>query len=117
MYQRLQPILHLQDLSSEQDFYLRLGFTLHYATADFVAFSHGDAILFGLQQDPAGDAAYFSQQMEWQFGVTDVQAVATLCEAAALPILEPLHQTPWGEWVVVVQSPNGYRVVFEGPLT
>jgi predicted enzyme related to lactoylglutathione lyase len=117
MFQRLQPILHVQNVASEKAFYLALGFEVQYEAADFVAFSYGDVILFGLQQDSLGDAPTFGAQMEWQFGVTSVQSVADRCGEAGLLVVEPPHEKPWGEWMVIVQSPNGYRVVFEGPLT
>lgn len=117
MYTRLQPILYVRHLEAEKEFYRKLGFSIIHEEDDFTAISHGDTILFGLQvKKERGNATSAEQQFIWQIGTRSVEAVCQLCEKEGLSIGEgPLLQG-WGEWTVAVHSPNGYRVVFEGPL-
>ncbi len=117
MYTRLQPILSVRNLAAEKDFYQKLGFILAYDTADFVAFSYGTTILFGLQHNEAADLSGMEQQLLWQIGTSSVRAVEERCLAAQLDIMEAPQLQPWGEWTLKVQSPNGYTVIFEGPET
>ena len=112
MYTRLQPILLVRDLAGEARFYERLGFTLAAHGPDFASASYGEQILFGLQRD-AGAA--LGRDLVWQIGCTSVAAVARRCAAEGIELAEPLTEQPWGEWTMAVESPNGYRVIFEGP--
>ena len=59
--------------------------------------------------------AAFEQQMYWQFGVDSVRDVARQCEREGLSIETPMTLQTWGEWVLVLRSPGGYRIAFEGP--
>jgi len=116
VYTRLQPILYVRDLATEKEFYRKLGFSVAYEKDDFAAMSYRDTILFGLQVKEGSNAASFEQQLIWQIGVQSVEAVCKLCEQEGLSIGEGPVLQDWGEWTVTVRSPNGYRVVFEGPL-
>lgn len=114
MFTRLQPILRVHDLDAERDFYLALGFTLQSQGDGFVALSDGASILFGLEQDQRADPEALGQLLTWQFGVDSVGALAEHAEAMGIPIIELPRYESWGEWTVALQSPNGFRVIFEG---
>jgi catechol 2,3-dioxygenase-like lactoylglutathione lyase family enzyme len=113
MYTRLQPILFVQDLGAEVDFYTRLGFEVVHESADFVGLAYGDTILFGLQIRPDGWPLR-AQPLIWQIGTDDIDAVHRRCLREGLEVVaEPAIQS-WGEWLMRVKSPGGYHVVFEG---
>jgi catechol 2,3-dioxygenase-like lactoylglutathione lyase family enzyme len=116
MYTRLQPVLNVQDVTAEKAFYTSLGFHVNYESEDFLALAYDEGILFGLQHAPQSDPAQFQQQMVWQIGTSSVDAVAQRCMQHHIPIIQPVTLQDWGEWTLIVRSPNGYRVVFEGPL-
>ncbi len=115
MFTRLQPILFVHDLASEMNFYTLLGFQASHQTQDFVAVSAGESILFGLQAQPDFDPPSAAIQMIWQIGLRSVRDAYALCVEAELPIKDEPARMDWGEWTMAVESPNGYRVVFEGP--
>jgi len=113
-YTRLQSILFVKELQTEIEFYSLLGFEISYQTQRFVAFSHGDCILFGLQEKPGIDTIGFAEYAIWQIGVENIYIVYELCEHAGIRILQEPTLQEWGEWVMKVLSPNGYTIVFEG---
>lgn len=115
MFTRIQPILFVHNLTSEIDFYTLLGFKTLQQNQDFVAVSAEETILFGLQARADFDPSSAANQMIWQIGVRSVQEVYELCIEAALPIKDEPAKMDWDEWTMAVESPNGYRVVFEGP--
>jgi catechol 2,3-dioxygenase-like lactoylglutathione lyase family enzyme len=102
-------------METEKQFYVRLGFTVVYQVEGFVALASGEQVLFGLQEAEQGDPAAFEQQMRWQFGVGSVREVARHCGRLGLPVEMPMTLQAWGEWMLVLRSPNGYRIAFEGP--
>jgi catechol 2,3-dioxygenase-like lactoylglutathione lyase family enzyme len=115
MFNRLQPILNVRSVQAEREFYVRLGFEVSHESDGFVALSCGAPVLFGLQQGEQGDPASFERQMYWQFGVDSVGDLARRCEREGIPIESPPALQEWGEWVLTLRSPSGYRVTFEGP--
>lgn len=112
---RLQPILNVRNVEAEKQFYVCLGFTVAYQADGFVALALGDGLLFGLRQTERADPTAFEQQMYWQFGVESVRDVARQCDREGLSIETPMTVQTWGEWVLVLRSPGGYRIAFEGP--
>jgi catechol 2,3-dioxygenase-like lactoylglutathione lyase family enzyme len=115
VYKRLQPILNVRNLETEKLFYVQMGFKVAYQSTGFAAVQFGDQILFGLQESTQGDPAAFEQQMIWQFGVDSVRAIAQHCEREKIPVEKPMALQSWGEWLIVLRSPDGYRIAFEGP--
>lgn len=113
MFTQLRPILFVDDLPAEIDFYQRLGFQLEFQTGDFAGLVFGKPILFGLQQRP-GARFETAQPIIWQIATDDITAVLERCQQEHMPILQPPQLQDWGEWTMTVVSPNGYRVVFEG---
>ena len=111
MYLRLQPILFVSNLEAEKNFYKQLGFTITYEGTKFVAVAHGD-ILFGLQHKP--DVDLTNLPFIWQIGSSDVEIIYRMCSMANIPIIQKPTLEDWGEWSLIVESPNGYRVIFEG---
>jgi len=115
VYRRLQPILNVRSIEVEKQFYVRLGFKVTYQAEGFVALASGEHLLLGLREAEQADPAAFEQQMYWQFGVDSVRDVARQCEREGLSIETPMTLQTWGEWVLVLRSPGGYRIAFEGP--
>jgi catechol 2,3-dioxygenase-like lactoylglutathione lyase family enzyme len=115
VYKRLQPVLNVRSIEAERQFYVQLGFTVTYQEEGFAALASGEQVLFGLQEAEQGDPAVFERQMHWQFGVGSVGEVARHCEREGLPVEMPMTLQPWGEWMLVLRSPSGYRIAFEGP--
>jgi catechol 2,3-dioxygenase-like lactoylglutathione lyase family enzyme len=115
MFTRLQPILFVHNLATEIHFYATLGFQISHQTQAFVALSAGESILFGLQAQPDFDPTSAANQMIWQIGARRVRDIHAICVEAKLPIMVEPTKMDWGEWTMAVESPNGYRVVFEGP--
>jgi len=112
MFTRLQPVLFVADLEAEVGFYAALGFTIEHREPGFVGLSCGD-ILFGLQHR---EGARFgeAQPVIWQIGTDDIGAVHERCRQTGLPVLAGPQLQAWGEWLMTLTSPNGYRVVIEG---
>lgn len=117
MFTRLQPILYVADLAAEVAFYEALGFTVQHREPGFVGLCLGN-ILFGLQHRNGAsfDGASFdgAQPLVWQIGTDDIGAVHDRCRRAGLPVLEGPQLQTWGEWLMTLRSPNGYRLMIEG---
>jgi hypothetical protein len=116
LYTRLQPILNIADLEAEIGFYTALEFEIKDQAEGFAAVAFGDCILFGLQQQKSPAPEVIQESMVWQIGVTDVGLIQDLCQRQDLNILRSPERQPWGEWIMKVESPNGWVVVFEGPI-
>jgi hypothetical protein len=113
MYTQLRPILFVDDLPAEVNFYQRLGFQILFQDPEFVGMVFGKPILFGLQHRP-GAKFEDDQPLIWQIATDDMDEVYRLCRQENFPVqLEPRLES-WGEWTMTVITPNGYRVVFEG---
>ncbi|MBE0696793.1 MAG: hypothetical protein IH586_07710, partial [Anaerolineaceae bacterium] len=84
-----------------------------YQEDNFAGISDGGSILFGLlsrnKEKPVVD-----QPIVWQIGTKDIDGVHQRCMEETLEVLQPPEKQNWGEWVMIVQSPNGYQVYFEG---
>lgn len=113
MFTQLRPVLYVDDLPAEIDFYQRLGFQVAFRAADFAGLVFGEPILFGLQQR-SGARFETTQPLIWQIAVGDIDAVSERCTQEHMTILQPPQLQDWGEWTMTVVSPNGYRVIFEG---
>ena len=116
MYTQLQPVLYIKTLMAEKEFYQKLGFTVSYDEPEFAVMAYEDSILFGLQVREQFDPAQVEQQLLWQIGTRSVGSVYKVCERENLEVVQRPTLQDWGEWTLVVKSPNGYRVIFEGPL-
>lgn len=112
MFTRLQPVLFVADLDAEVRFYEALGFSIQHREPGFVGLCR-DYILFGLQHR---DGATYdgAQPLVWQIGTDDIGAVHDRCRETGLPVLAGPQLQAWGEWLMTLMSPNGYRVVIEG---
>lgn len=115
MFTRLQPILMVSDLEREKQFYLTLGFQTAFETPDFAGLACGEAILIGLQKSEECHPEDFDQFCTWQIGTKSVRAVEKVCSESGLPVVDAVTEQPWGDWTLAVRTPNGYRVIFEGP--
>jgi hypothetical protein len=102
-------------VETEKQFYVRLGFKVAYEAPGFVALAFGEKLLFGLQEDELADPKALELQMYWQIGVRSVSELAGHCERERIAVETPMALQSWGEWTLALCSPNGYRVVFEGP--
>jgi catechol 2,3-dioxygenase-like lactoylglutathione lyase family enzyme len=113
VYTQLRPVLFVDDLPAEVDFYQRLGFQILFQMPEFVGLVCGQPILFGLQHRP-GAKFEDEQPVIWQIATDDIDAVYQRCRQESFPIPHEPELQSWGDWTMTVVSPNGYRVVFEG---
>ena len=119
LYTMLMPILKVKDLDAEVAFYLLLGFELSYNGEDFKAITYADCIEFGLSRKADVNVEGVSQHFTWKIAVNSVQEVLDICREKNLEVVQGLkkHTYDFGDvWTIIVKSPNGYDVVFEGYL-
>jgi catechol 2,3-dioxygenase-like lactoylglutathione lyase family enzyme len=113
------PVLYVTDPKSERDFYVKFGFTTAYEGDDFPGFLAVECsgVLFGLSSNRVLPDERPYDAIRWQFTVDDVDEVVRICAAegwsyeVGIEAPSRAHQAPF----VVVQSPNGIPVWFEGP--
>jgi catechol 2,3-dioxygenase-like lactoylglutathione lyase family enzyme len=113
MFTQLRPVLFVDDLPAEVDFYQKFGFQILFHEAEFVGLICGQQILFGLQHRP-GAKFTADQPVIWQIATDDMDEVYHLSQQECIPVLREPELQSWGEWIMTVLSPNGYHVVFEG---
>ncbi len=113
MFTQLRPVLYVDDLSAEVDFYQRLGFQILFQLPEYVGLVFGKPILFGLQHRP-GAKFDVDQPIIWQIATDNMDEVYQCCQQENFNIQQKPELQSWGEWTMTVLSPNGYRVVFEG---
>jgi len=118
LFNRLIPILFVDDLTAERDFYIRLGFTVSYQGSefpDFIALASG-AIEFGIErkQDFAPESP--DRVLIWQFGITNIETAKQQLTSARVSFREE-WVTPREDWkyrVLHAHTPNGYHLMLEG---
>jgi catechol 2,3-dioxygenase-like lactoylglutathione lyase family enzyme len=113
MFTQLRPVLYVDDLQAEVDFYRKLGFKILFQDPEFVGMVFGEPILFGLQHRP-GAKFGADQPVIWQIATDNMNEVEQCCQQENFEIQQKPELQSWGEWTMAVLSPNGYRVVFEG---
>jgi catechol 2,3-dioxygenase-like lactoylglutathione lyase family enzyme len=119
LFERLIPILFVNDLQAERDFYVSLGFSVTYQGAefpDFVAVGHS-AIEFGISRQEGFTADLPDHVLTWQFGVTDIEMTMQRLTAGGLAFREE-WVTPREDWkyrVLHARTPSGYHLLLEGP--
>lgn len=119
LYSALIPILKVRDLDAEVAFYLSLGFAISYDSEGFKAVRYLDCVEFGLSRKDDINVEDVSQHFTWQIAVSSVQEVLDICREKNLEVVQELKKATYdfGDiWIIVVKSPNGYDVVFEGDL-
>jgi catechol 2,3-dioxygenase-like lactoylglutathione lyase family enzyme len=119
LFDRLVPILFVDDLQAERDFYVNLGFTVTYQGAefpDFVALGHG-SIEFGISRREDFTAELPDRVLTWQFGVTDIEMTKQRLTAGGLAFREEwvAPREDWKYRVLHARTPNGYHLMLEGP--
>jgi catechol 2,3-dioxygenase-like lactoylglutathione lyase family enzyme len=118
---QLHPIMYVPDQYAERAFYELLGFRRHYEGDEFpgfLALRHGDAII-GLQQASAENPA-FREGLRWQFEVqhtNELDELITVCQAHQLEYEMGVERggDRFRTRLLLVRSPAGVRVCFEGP--
>jgi len=119
LFERLIPILLVEDLQAERDFYVSLGFTVTYQGTefpDFIALGHG-SIEFGISRRESFSSDLPDRVLTWQFGVTDVDLTKQRLTVAGVAFREE-WVTPREDWkyrVLHARTPNGYYLLLEGP--
>jgi predicted enzyme related to lactoylglutathione lyase len=106
----------VRDVQAESTFYRQLGFEVFDEMGGFIAMSYGDCILFGLQEEPHSNPSGFAKHAIWQIGAEDINVVFKTCQQQGLDIIQEPELQKWDEWIMSVVSPNGYTVLFEGPM-
>jgi hypothetical protein len=119
LFTRLVPILYVDDIQAERDFYLSLGFTLTYAGTefpDFIALGYG-AIEFGLSRRKDFAIDLPARVLTWQFGVANIDLTKERLAAAGVTYREELvaPRPDWHYRTLETNTPNGYNLVLEGP--
>lgn len=118
-YNRLIPILFVKNLRAERDFYLNLGFSITYQGGEFpnfIGLSY-DTIEFGLEERALFNPHSPDDVMSIQFGIADVDMAISYLKRTTLPFREEwiASKNDWSTRVLHVRTPNGYRVLLEGP--
>jgi catechol 2,3-dioxygenase-like lactoylglutathione lyase family enzyme len=117
LFSRIIPILFVEDLQAERNFYVRLGFQVTYEGPEyphFLALGHGP-VEFGIEWRDGFSAAAPDHVLAWQFGVSDIEAAKKQLAEAGVPYTEEL-MTPAGDWqyrVLHARTPNGYHLLLE----
>lgn len=118
-YNRLIPILFVKNLRAERDFYLNLGFSITYEGGEFPNFIalNYDTIEFGLEEHAMFDPRSPDDVMAIQFGIADVDTAISYLKRTTLPFREEwiVPKNDWSYRILHVRTPNGYRVMLEGP--
>ena len=119
LYERLIPILFVDDLLAERDFYVSLGFIVTYQGAefpDFIALGHG-SIEFGISRRERFTSDLPDRVLTWQFGVRDIDTTKQRLTSGGVTFREE-WVTPREDWkyrVLHARTPNGYHLLLEGP--
>jgi catechol 2,3-dioxygenase-like lactoylglutathione lyase family enzyme len=118
LFDRLIPILFVDDLESERDFYIRLGFTVSYQGTefpDFIALAYGP-MEFGIERKQEFASDLPDRVLIWQFGVTDIETTKQRLTSTGVSFREEWI-TPREDWkyrVLHTRTPNGYHLMLEG---
>ena len=118
LFDRLIPILFVDNLEAERDFYVRLGFTVSYQGTefpDFIALAYG-SIEFGIERKQDFTPDIPDRVLIWQFGVTDIETTKQLLTSTGCSFREE-WVTPREDWkyrVLHTRTPNGYQLMLEG---
>src|ERR1035441_9191823 len=99
LFNRILPILIVNHLPAERDFYLRLGFHVTYEGPeypDFTALGHG-TVEFGIERKAGFISDRPDQVLAWQFGVKDIEEARQRLKEAGVPFTEQL-MSPSKDW-------------------
>jgi catechol 2,3-dioxygenase-like lactoylglutathione lyase family enzyme len=118
LFERLIPILFVNDLHAERDFYVSLGFTVTYQGTefpDFIALGYG-SIEFGISRRERFTSDLPDHVLSWQFGVKDIDTAKQRLTSGSIAFREE-WVTPREDWkyrVLHAHTPNGYSLMLEG---
>jgi catechol 2,3-dioxygenase-like lactoylglutathione lyase family enzyme len=118
LFKRLIPILFVDNLEAERDFYVQLGFTVSYQGPefpDFISLAYG-ALEFGIESTPDADPQLPNRVLTWQWAVTDIELAKRRLTSAGVSFQE-VWVTPRDDWkyrVLHARTPNGYHLMLEG---
>lgn len=119
LFERLIPILFVNGLHAERDFYVNLGFTITYQGSefpDFIALGY-DSIEFGISYREQFTPDLPDRVLSWQLGVKNIDAVKQRLTLGSVDFREE-WVTPREDWkyrVLHARTPNGYHLMLEGP--
>lgn len=114
--------LRTTDLAASIAFYTgRLGFTLAFQHQDFYAGIRAGPQLFHLKRvdtaDPSIRFVAEGEHFHLYFDTDDIYATAAAIRRAGVPLLEDVHDTPWGTREFVIQDDQGHLLYFGAPAT
>ena len=115
-FNKLVPILFVEDLESEISFYTTLGFEISYQGEEFPGFvglRHGD-IEFGLEKKENFDPQKAKQSFIWQMGTDNFSKVIEICKENAIEYTAPKqYWEKMDAWEMIIKTPNGYNLQLE----
>jgi hypothetical protein len=116
---RLVPILYVEELLSERDFYRTLGFEITYEGPEFpgfIAMGTGP-VEFAIEHHDSFSKNLPPNVLGWQFGVENIDDAKKTLEGRGITFEEEQIR-PSEDWryrVLHVTTPNGYHLLLEGP--
>jgi catechol 2,3-dioxygenase-like lactoylglutathione lyase family enzyme len=111
------PQLRTTDLAASIDFYTRkLGFTLEFVYDDFYAGvrTGSNVVHLKLVDDPDPSIAFVDREEHFHLylGTPDVAAVAEALKGGGVPLVQDVHETPWGTRECVIRDNVGHTLYF-----
>jgi len=114
---RIVPQLRTRNLDASLAFYTgKLGFTVDFRYDDFYAGVRSGTNVVHLKlvdaQDPSIDFVDRGEHFHLYFETADVERVAAELKRQGVPLVQDVHETPWGTRECVVRDNEGHTLYF-----
>jgi catechol 2,3-dioxygenase-like lactoylglutathione lyase family enzyme len=114
---RVTPQLRTTDLEGSIEFYtVKLGFTLDFRYEDFYAgVRSGDSVVhLKLVDAPDPSIAFVRDEEHFHLYLRteDVASLAAMLKGRGVPLLEDVHETPWGTRECAIRDNVGHTLYF-----
>lgn len=118
LFKSIVPILYVNNLESEVDFYKTLGFRISYEGKEFpnfIALKYED-VEFGLEHKDNFSSDEANRSFYWQMACSDLKKILVICRKKKLKFTKPTcYWERMDAWEMVIKTPNGYDFHLEGP--
>ena len=109
--------LRTTDLAASINFYTeKIGLTLEFQYQDFYAGIRAGSQIFHLKlvddKDPSIDFVDKGQHFHLYFNIDDAVSAAEELARNGIPIVEEVHETPWGSREFVIHDDQGHTLYF-----